>query len=69
MLIKERYRLLKQIGQGGFSKTFLATDEGKSPAVACVVQQFWLQNQTPETFVQKAQILKELGKHLVKFCS
>jgi WD40 repeat protein len=63
LLIKERYRFLKQIGQGGFSKTFLATDEGQSPTVACVVQQFWLQNQTPETFVQKAQILETLGKH------
>jgi WD40 repeat protein len=63
LLIKERYRLLKEIGQGGLSKTFLATDEGKSPAATCVVQQFWLKNQTPEAFVQKAQILEELGKH------
>ena len=62
MLIKERYRLLKQIGQGGFCKTFLAVDEGLSPKVPCVVQQ-WLQNQTPEVFEQKAQWLQELGKH------
>ncbi|WP_282440316.1 hypothetical protein [Brasilonema sp. UFV-L1] len=44
MLIKERYYLLKQIGQEGFRKTFLSVDEGQFPAVACVVQQFWLQN-------------------------
>ncbi|MBW4632151.1 MAG: serine/threonine protein kinase [Iphinoe sp. HA4291-MV1] len=63
MLIKERYRLLKQIGQGGFGKTFLATDEGQSPAIPCIIQQFCQQNQTPEIFVQKAQILEELGQH------
>ncbi len=63
MLIKERYRLLKQIGQGGFGKTFVAVDEGQSPAIPCVVQQFGLQNQTSKTFEQKAQRLEELGKH------
>ncbi|BAY45088.1 protein kinase [Scytonema sp. HK-05] len=63
MLIKERYRLLKQTGQGGFGKTFVAVDEGQSPAIPCVVQQFGLQNQKLETFEQKAQRLEELGKH------
>lgn len=63
MLIKERYRLLKQIGQGGFSKTFVAVDEGQSPPIPCVVQQFRLQNETSKTFEQKAQRLEELGKH------
>ena len=62
MLILERYRLLKQIGQFRFCKTFLAVDEGLSPKVPCVVQQ-WLQNQTPLVFEQKAQRLEELGKH------
>ncbi len=62
MLILERYRLLKQIGQFRFCKTFLAVDEGLSPKVPCVVQQ-WLQNQTPFVFEQKAQRLEELGKH------
>ncbi len=62
MLIQERYRLLKQIGQFRFCKTFLAVDEGLSPKVPCVVQQ-WLQNQTPFVFEQKAQLLEELGKH------
>lgn len=63
MLIKQRYRLLKQIGQGGFGKTFLAVDEGQSPVIPCVVQQFGLENQTSKTFEQKAQRLEELGKH------
>ncbi|MDF5725797.1 MAG: serine/threonine protein kinase [Rhizonema sp. PD37] len=63
MLIQERYRLLKQIGQGGFSKTFFAVDESQFPPVPCVVQQFWQQNQTLEVFEQKVQQLKQLGKH------
>lgn len=63
MLIKERYRLLKQIGQGGFAKTFLAIDQGQSPPIPCVVQQFGLQNQTSKTFEQKTQCLEELGRH------
>ncbi len=62
MLIQERYRLLKQIGQFRFCKTFLAVDESVSPKVPCVVQQ-WLQNQTSFVFEQKAQRLEELGKH------
>ncbi|KAB8317366.1 protein kinase [Tolypothrix campylonemoides VB511288] len=63
MLIKQRYRLLKQISQGGFGKTFVAMDEGQSLPIPCIVQQFGLQNQTSKTFEQKAQCLEELGKH------
>ncbi|WP_396336374.1 protein kinase domain-containing protein [Fischerella sp. JS2] len=61
--IKERYRFIKQIGQGGDCQTFLAVDEGQSLSFFCVVQQFAKQDYTPETFVQKAQRLEELGKH------
>lgn len=60
LLIQERYRLLKQIAEGGFGKTFFAVDEGEFPPVPCVVQQFWLQNQA---FEQKVQQLEQLGKH------
>ncbi|MEA5503602.1 serine/threonine-protein kinase [Halotia wernerae UHCC 0503] len=63
MLIQERYRLLKQIGKGGFCKTFLAVDEGQFPPIPCVVQQFLPRNETLKVFEQKAQWLKELGKH------
>ena len=61
MLIQERYRLLKQIAEGVFGKTFNAVDEGEFPPVPCVVQQFWRQNQE---FEQKVQQLEQLGKHL-----
>jgi serine/threonine protein kinase len=62
-ILKERYRLFDVIGKGGFYKTFLAVDEGKFPPVSCVVQEFWLQNQSFECLQRKAQVLVELGKH------
>ncbi|MEA5605463.1 serine/threonine-protein kinase [Nostoc sp. UHCC 0252] len=63
MLLQERYRLLKQIGKGGFCKTFLAVDEGQFPPIPCVVQELSLKFETSKTFQQKAQQLEELGNH------
>ncbi|MEH2446124.1 MAG: serine/threonine-protein kinase [Nostoc sp.] len=63
MLLQERYRLLKLIGQGGFCKTFLAVDEGQFPPVPCIVQELLLKNETSKKFEQKAQQLEELGNH------
>jgi WD40 repeat protein len=70
LLIQNRYRIIKLISQGGFGKTFLAVDESKSPPSRCVIKQFLLQNQAPESvkkarelFEQEALRLQELGKH------
>lgn len=63
MLLQERYRLMKQIGKGGFCKTFLAVDEGEFPPVPCVVQQLSPESETFKNFQQKVQRLEELGKH------
>ncbi|MEH1871403.1 serine/threonine-protein kinase [Nostoc sp.] len=63
MLLQERYRLLKQIGKGGFCKTFLAVDEAQFPPIPCVVQELSPESETFKTFQQKAQQLEELGKH------
>ncbi|MDZ8257189.1 serine/threonine-protein kinase [Nostoc sp. ChiQUE01b] len=63
MLLQERYRLLKQIGKGGFCKTFLAVDEGQFPPVPCVVQELSQEDKTFKNFQQKGQQLEELGKH------
>ena len=70
MLIQERYRVVKLIGQGGFGKTFLVVDQSQSPPLPCIIKQFWPQNQTPEAieqakalFQQEALRLEELGKH------
>lgn len=65
--VKQRYRALELIGEGGFSRTFLAVDESKS---ACVLKQLWTKNLTPEAakqatalFQQEAQRLEKLGQH------
>ncbi|MGV0103150.1 Protein kinase domain-containing protein [Nostoc sp. DSM 114160] len=63
MLLQERYRLMKRIGKGGFSKTFLAVDEGEFPPIPCVVQELSQAYETSITFEQKAQQLEKLGKH------
>ncbi|MEH2274205.1 MAG: serine/threonine-protein kinase [Nostoc sp.] len=54
---------MKQIGKGGFCKTFLAVDEGQFPPVPCVVQELSLKSETSKSFQQKPQQLEELGKH------
>ncbi|MGB7442053.1 MAG: WG repeat-containing protein [Coleofasciculaceae cyanobacterium] len=70
LLLKERYRALQVIGQGGFGKTFLAIDEDKPSKPKCVIKQFLPQAQglkilkkAAELFEQEAVRLDELGKH------
>lgn len=70
LLLKERYRAIKPIGQGGFGKTFLAVDEDKPSKPRCVIKQFYPQAQGTNTlakavelFNQEAVQLDELGKH------
>ncbi|MEA5605859.1 protein kinase domain-containing protein [Nostoc sp. UHCC 0252] len=70
LLLRERYRAIKPIGQGGFGKTFLAVDEDKPSKPRCVIKQFYPQSQGTNTlakavelFNQEAVQLDELGKH------
>ena len=70
LLLKERYRAIKPIGEGGFGKTFLAVDEDKPSKPRCVIKQFYPQAQGTNTlakavelFNQEAVQLDELGKH------
>ncbi|EAW36905.1 WD40 repeat domain-containing serine/threonine-protein kinase [Lyngbya sp. PCC 8106] len=70
LLLRERYRAIKPIGFGGFGKTFLAVDEDKPSRPACVIKQFFPQNQgtqnaekAVELFHQEAVRLDQLGKH------
>ncbi len=70
LLLKERYRTIKPLGQGGFGKTFLAVDEDKPSQPHCVIKQFFPQAQgtntvqkAAELFTQEAVRLDELGKH------
>ncbi|AFY41814.1 serine/threonine-protein kinase [Nostoc sp. PCC 7107] len=70
LLLKERYRAIRPIGQGGFGRTFLAVDEDKPSKPCCVIKQFYPQAQGTNTvkkavelFNQEAVQLDELGKH------
>lgn len=70
LLLRERYRAIKPIGQGGFGRTFLAIDEDKPSKPRCVIKQFFplLQGtnntqKAAELFNQEAIQLDELGKH------
>ncbi len=61
---------MKPIGQGGFSRTFLARDEDKPSLPLCVIKQFYPQAQGTgtlakaiELFNHEAMRLEELGKH------
>jgi serine/threonine protein kinase len=70
LLLKDRYRTIKPLGQGGFGKTFLAIDEDKPSHPPCVIKQFFPQAQgtntvhkAAELFTQEAARLDELGRH------
>ncbi|GGA19101.1 hypothetical protein CYANOKiyG1_33710 [Okeania sp. KiyG1] len=70
LLLAERYRAIKIIGQGGFGRTFQAVDEFKPSQAFCVIKQFFPEVQdrqnmekTAELFAQEAVRLEGLGKH------
>jgi len=68
--LKDRYRAIAAIGQGGFGRTFLAVDEDKPSKPQCVIKQFLPVTQDPRhlkkaaaLFAQEAVRLEELGHH------
>lgn len=70
LLLKDRYRALRLIGQGGFGRTFLASDEDKPSRPKCVIKQFMPEAQgtanrrkAAQLFEQEADRLDELGHH------
>lgn len=72
LLLKDRYRALKPIGQGGFGRTFLAIDEDKPSKPRCVIKQFLPvekqvrgnnSQKASELFEQESKRLDQLGKH------
>jgi serine/threonine protein kinase len=70
LVLRERYKAIKPIGQGGFGRTFLAVDEDKPSKPRCVIKQFYPQAQGTSTvqkaielFNQEAVRLDELGAH------
>jgi serine/threonine protein kinase len=70
LLLRDRYRAIRLIGQGGFGKTFLAVDEDKPSQPSCVIKQFFPTVQgamaiakAGELFQQEAATLERLGVH------
>jgi serine/threonine-protein kinase len=70
LLLRDRFRAVKPIGQGGFGATFLAIEEtlpGKPP---CVIKQLRPSGTTPyilkmarELFAREAETLGKIGNH------
>ncbi|MEN9215998.1 MAG: serine/threonine-protein kinase [Gloeomargarita sp. HHBFW_bins_162] len=70
LLLQNRYRPLRPLGQGGFGRTFLAVDEDKPSKPKCVVKQFLPMemdaqsySKASELFQREAVRLDELGHH------
>ena len=69
LVLQERYRGVRVIGEGGFGRTFLAVDEQRLDT-PCVIKQFLPQQsgsaaleKATELFKQEAVRLRDLGKH------
>ncbi len=63
LLLSDRFRATKVIGQGGFGKTYLAVDTNDNP---CVIKQFCfpsISSTALRLFSEEAQRLKTLGSH------
>ncbi|GGA26002.1 serine/threonine-protein kinase [Okeania sp. KiyG1] len=70
LFLKDRYRAIKLIGQGGFSKTYLAVDQDKPSKPPCIIKQFYFISQNEvdikraiALFEEEAEKLDILGKH------
>lgn len=66
LLLSDRYRCLRLIGQGGFARTLLAEDEYKPSRPRCVVKQYFPEAESQkarELFAQEAIRLEQLEKN------
>ena len=68
-LLRNRFRTIKLLGQGGFGRTYLAEDIDRLNQ-RCVVKQLapnvqgtWAINKAVELFQQEARQLQQLGQH------
>ncbi|MDD1422741.1 serine/threonine-protein kinase [Dolichospermum sp. ST_sed1] len=70
LLLRERFRVVKPIGQGGFGATFLAVEENLPGNPPCVIKQLRPSSTTPyilkmarELFAREAETLGKIGNH------
>ncbi len=70
MLLRDRYRVIQALGQGGFGATFLAIDESLPGQPNCVIKQLRPTATAPhvlqmarELFEREARTLGQIGNH------
>lgn len=70
LLLRDRYRIVKALGQGGFGATFLANDESLPGEPSCVIKQLRPSAAAPhvlemarELFHREAKTLGKIGNH------
>ncbi|MBC7971477.1 MAG: pentapeptide repeat-containing protein [Verrucomicrobia bacterium] len=70
ILLKDRYRVIQALGQGGFGATFLAIDESLPGQPNCVIKQLRPSATAPhvlqmarELFEREARTLGQIGNH------
>ncbi|MFM7405950.1 MAG: protein kinase domain-containing protein [Cuspidothrix sp.] len=70
LLLRDRFRVIKPIGQGGFGATFLAIEENLPGKPPCVIKQLRPSGTTPyilqmsrELFAREAETLGKIGNH------
>jgi parallel beta-helix repeat protein len=68
LLLADRYRACKPIGQGGFGRTFMSIDSHKPSQPTCLIKQFYPLSplyavKAAELFAQEATRLEQLGRH------
>jgi WD40 repeat protein len=68
LLLVNQYRALRLLGQGGFGRTWLASDLRRSVEFRCVIKQFFpsagrVGGKATELFEQEAIRLEQLGQH------
>jgi serine/threonine-protein kinase len=70
LLLRDRYRIIQALGQGGFGATFLATNESLPGKPSCVIKQLRPNATAPhvmdmarELFAREAATLGRIGNH------
>lgn len=70
LLLRDRYRIMQALGQGGFGATFLAIDESLPGHPNCVIKQLRPNTSAPhmmqmarELFQREAETLGRIGNH------